>query len=220
MVADECTITSPPLVKTNTPSQKWGRLLRFGTAKMLNIIKDSEWPAAIEDMREGFAGGLNVYRTMAHHPKLLRSWANFRNHIVLDSALGSQMSEVVILRCGLNLGSEYEWAHHVYRARKLGMGDALIQAISGDGVLLPQDIQLLMRATDQLFAYKKLLPKTQTALSLAFGTEAMLDVMATVAHYSLLGFILNSFNVEIDANVAAQEPLEALPFAPLLGDVE
>lgn len=187
---------------------------------MLNIITDQDWPEEIADLREGFAGGLNVYRTMAHHPALLRSWANFRNHVVLQSRLGAEMSEVVILRAGLNLGSDYEWAHHVYRSRKLGLSDAFIQSVSGDGTDLAPEVALLMRATDQLFAHKRLLPKTQSALLEAFGKEAMLDVMATVAHYSLLGFILNSFAVKIDDNVAAQDPLPPLvPFTPLLDDL-
>ncbi len=38
-------------------------------------ISDAEWPEAIAEMKTGFAGALNVYRTMAHHPALLKAWA-------------------------------------------------------------------------------------------------------------------------------------------------
>lgn len=187
---------------------------------MLHVIADTDWPTEIRDMKDGFAGGLNVYRTMAHHPHLLRSWTNFRNHVVLETALGPERSEIVILRSGLNLGSDYEWAHHVFRARKLEMDDALIEAVSGDGHDLPEDALLLIRATDQLFAHKRLLPKTGAALIATFGKEATLDLMATVAHYSLLGYLLNSFDVPLDEAVAAQVPLRPRqPFVPLLDDL-
>ncbi len=52
-------------------------------------IADADWPALIAEMRTGFAGALNVYRTMAHHPELLRAWAPLRQHVVKDSALGA-----------------------------------------------------------------------------------------------------------------------------------
>ena len=61
-------------------------------------LTDDEWPADVADLRDGFAGALNVYRTMAHHPGLLRAWAPLRQHIVKDTALGPERSEIVILR--------------------------------------------------------------------------------------------------------------------------
>lgn len=48
-------------------------------------------------MKDCFAGGLNIYRTMTHHPNLLRAWAPMRQHLVKDTALGPECSEVVIL---------------------------------------------------------------------------------------------------------------------------
>ncbi len=45
-------------------------------------LSDADWPVEIAGMMDGFAGGLNVYRVMAHHPMLLRAWAGLRDHIV------------------------------------------------------------------------------------------------------------------------------------------
>ena len=178
---------------------------------MLTPLPDANWPAAISDMHSGFAGRLNVYRTMAHHPDLLGSWANFRNHVVVNTALGLERSEVVILRSGINLRSTYEWAHHVSRARKLGMSEERILSIGGPVAAMAEEDALLARAVDQLFAHHRLLPGTQAALAARVGVEGMLDLMATVAHYSLLGFILNSFDVPIDDDIAA----ETTPPAPI-----
>ena len=79
-------------------------------------LSDTDWPPALADMAQGFAGRLNVYRTMAHHPALLRAWAPLRGHVVQTSTLGPQISEVVILRTGHRLGAAYEWAHHISRS--------------------------------------------------------------------------------------------------------
>lgn len=65
---------------------------------------DSECPQDVAALLDDFAGQLNVYRTMAHHPALLRAWAPLREHLVRQSALGPELSAVVILRVGVALG--------------------------------------------------------------------------------------------------------------------
>ena len=92
-------------------------------------ISDADWPEEIADMTGGFAGKLNVYRTMAHDPALLRAWTDLRQHVVLESALGLELVEVVILRTGVRLNSRYEWQQHISRARKVGFDDARIAAV-------------------------------------------------------------------------------------------
>ncbi len=184
---------------------------------MLTPIPDEDWPEDIADLRAGFAGRLNVYRVMAHHPALLRSWTAFRNHVVLENALGAQRSEVVILRVGLRLGSEYEWSHHVSRGRKVGLSDARILSIRGPLEAMSEEDRALCAAVDMLFARHGLDRPTQEALTALVGVQGMLEVMATAAHYSLLGFLLNSFSVPLDADVAAElkaDPLAAPPSEP------
>ncbi len=176
---------------------------------MLAPLPLAEWPEEIAPLRDGFAGRLNVYGIMAHHPALLRAWQAFRAHVVLDSTLGAQFSEVVILRTGLRLGSDYEWAHHVFRGRKVGLDDARILSIRGPLAGMEPADAVLCAAVDQLFDHHGLDAATQAALVGLVGAQGMLDVMATVAHYSLLGFMLNSSAVPLDADVAMA--LAAMP---------
>ncbi len=114
-------------------------------------IGDEDWPAEIAGMRDGFAGRLNVYRTMAHDPRLLRAWAPLRQHIVVDNALGTQRSEIVILRTGHRAGAAYEWAHHVSRARACGIEDQRIASIAGPLAAMAEEDAVLARAVDELF---------------------------------------------------------------------
>lgn len=171
-------------------------------------ISDADWPEAIAEMKTGFAGALNVYRTMAHHPALLKAWAPLRQHIVKDSALGPVRSEVVILRAAHRMGSPYEWAHHVSRARVLGMSDARIVALRG----MPEgEDGLIARAVDALFEDKRLSPALEAELAAALGRGAVFDLIATVGFYSVLGYILMTYDTPIDAAVArevAERPLD------------
>lgn len=164
-------------------------------------IADADWPDQIAEMRTGFAGALNVYRTMAHHPELLKAWAALRQHVVKDSALGPVRSELVILRAAHRMGSPYEWAHHVSRSRVLGMSDARIAAMRG----MPEgEDRLVARAVDALFDQRRLPAELEAELAEAFGRKAVFDLIATVGFYSVLGYILMTYDTPIDAAVATE----------------
>lgn len=177
-------------------------------------LGDDDWPEEAEALRGGFATRLDVYRVMAHHPALLKAWAPLRQHVVLDRALNDQQSEVVILRSGHNLKSAYEWAHHVSRARKTGMSDQRIAALSGplDGVA--DEDRILARAVDELMGSARLLPSTRADLVAAVGKAGMFDLMATVGLYSVLGFIVNSCETPVDRDVAAELAAHPLGLRP------
>lgn len=175
-------------------------------------LDDAAWPAGLADLRDGFAGRLNVYRVMAHHPELLAAWAPLRAHVVTAPALTKQQSEVVILRVGHHLRADYEWAHHVVRARAAGMGDHRIRALAGplDGIDAAED-RVLARAVDELMRDSRLLPGSRADLVAAVGAQGMFDLMATVGFYSVLGFIVNSLETPIDADITAalqERPLD------------
>lgn len=175
-------------------------------------IQDEDWPESIGDLRAGFATSLNVYRAMAHHPALLRSWAPLREHVVNQTALGPALSEVVILRTGFRLGSDYEQKQHIDRARARGLTDARIGSISGaPDAMAPQD-RLIATAVDELFDRYALSAASVEALHSELGKAAIFDLIATVGFYSTLGFILNTFETPLDEDAAAR--LRDRPFDP------
>lgn len=167
-------------------------------------LTDDDWPARIAELRTGFAGALNVYRVMAHHPDLLAAWAPLRAHIVQRSALGPEPAEIVILRTGHRLGAPYEWAHHITRARALGMDDARIAAVAGPPEAMAPDDALLARGVDALFDAHGLPAELERDLAARFGREAVFDLIATVGFYSTLGYLLNTYQPPLDEAVASE----------------
>jgi 4-carboxymuconolactone decarboxylase len=166
-------------------------------------IQNADWPAEIADLQDGFAGRLNVYRVMAHHPALLRAWTQLRQHVVLDTALGPERSEVVILRAAHRLGSRYEWVHHTDRALKIGFSAARIEAIREAG--LERDA-LIVRAVDALFDCHRLPPDLERDLGAAIGRHAVFDLIATVGFYTILGSLLLTYETPLEPEMAMQYP--------------
>jgi 4-carboxymuconolactone decarboxylase len=179
---------------------------------LLPPLTSELWPASLADLEGAFCGRLNVYRTMAHHPALVRAWVDLRQHIVIDTSLGRDLSEVVILRAATNLSSSYEWDSHVVRARALGFSDTRIRSLRGSPSMMERDDAVLAQAVDDLMNGARLAPDTLSALTELVGTQGVLDLMATVGFYSTLGFILNTFGTPLDQEVAAS--LTEKPFSP------
>mgnify|MGYP003382393370 CR=1 FL=1 len=181
-------------------------------------LTDAGWPPAIADMRAGFAGALNVYRVMAHHPALLRAWTDLRAHVVQGSSLNPQQSEVVILRTGVRRQSHYEWVHHVVRGFDCDLSLARIAALRGppDG-MEPTD-RVLASAVDALINENALPRIVQDALIGAVGVQGLLDVIATVGFYTTLSYLLKSFETPVDVRVA--ERFAAIADSGHYGDLD
>lgn len=158
-------------------------------------INDADWPEEIITLRSDFAGALNVYRTMAHHPALLAAWAPLRQHVVKENALGPELTEVVILRAGLRMEAAYEWAHHVSRALALGFSPERIDAIRG----MPEGVDgLIVKAVDALFDHRMLAKEQEAELADTLGRKAVIDLIAMVGFYSVLGYLLKTYDTPID----------------------
>src|SRR5262249_59507376 len=75
---------------------------------------------------------LNVFATLAHHPKLMKRWMVFGNHVLAKSTLPARDRELLVLRTGWNCRAPYEWGQHVAIARAIGITDAEIERIAVD----------------------------------------------------------------------------------------
>ncbi len=73
---------------------------------------------------------LNIFRTLAHHPKLMKRWLVFGSHVLGKSTLPPRARELVILRIGWLCRAEYEWAQHVAIGRSAGLSDEEIERIA------------------------------------------------------------------------------------------
>ncbi|MEZ5181492.1 MAG: carboxymuconolactone decarboxylase family protein [Acidimicrobiales bacterium] len=78
---------------------------RMAPARLEDL--DPETAALVES-----AGGLNIFATLARHPKALKRWLVFGSHVLAKSTLPARERELLILRVGWRCGSEYEFGQH------------------------------------------------------------------------------------------------------------
>ena len=142
----------------------------------------------------------NIFRTLAHHPKLLKRWLVFGNHILMKSSLPARERELAILRIGWLCRAEYELGQHVLIGKEAGLRDEEIARIpSGpDADGWSDRDRIILSAVDELHADAFIGDPTWQALGSHFGTEQLLDLVFTVGQYNLVSMVLNTLGVQLD----------------------
>ena len=146
---------------------------------------------------------LNVFATFAHHPKLMKRWLVFGNHVLAKSTLPARDRELLVLRTGWNCRAPYEWAQHVAIGRSVGITDNEITMITQgpDATGWSDGDALVLRAADELHGDQSLTDGTYAALSARYDVQQLLDLVFTVGQYTLVSMALNSFRAERDDDV-------------------
>jgi alkylhydroperoxidase family enzyme len=146
---------------------------------------------------------LNIFQTLANHPKLAKRWMVFANHILGKNTLPPREREILILRIGWLCRAEYEWAQHVVIGKREGLSDDEIARI-GIGADAPGWSELeraLLRATDELWNDAMVTDGTWKQLASHLNSQQLMDVVFTVGQYNLVSMALNSFGVQLDAGL-------------------
>ncbi|MBS0520970.1 MAG: carboxymuconolactone decarboxylase family protein [Proteobacteria bacterium] len=155
-----------------------------------------------EAVEKNAMGGriFNIFKVLAHHPKLLKRWTPFAGHILGKQTLPFRDRELLILRIGWLNQAEYEFAQHELIAKRGGVSDADIARLK-DGPKAPgwsEKEAALLQATDDLYENSVVSEATWAALSKSYSTEQLMDVVFTIGQYNLVSWALNSFGVPLD----------------------
>jgi alkylhydroperoxidase family enzyme len=149
----------------------------------------------------------NIFSTLAAHPKLLKKWLVFGNHILNKSTLPPRERELLILRVGWLCRAEYEWGQHVVIGKKAGLTDDEIERVK-EGPDAPgwgEFDAALLRAVDELRGQAFISDAVWDALAAAYDRRQLLDLIFTVGQYNLVSMALNTLGVRLDEGVAGFE---------------
>jgi alkylhydroperoxidase family enzyme len=168
-------------------------------------LEESEWTDEIREVLPRSRSGrvLNIFTTLARHPKLLKRWLVFGSHVMVKSTLSPRARELLILRTGYRCKSEYEWGQHVQIARQVGITEEEILRITHgpDAPGWDELDALLLSAADELHDEFVMSDGTWNDLSKRFDVRQMMDVVFTVGQYTLVSMALNTLGVERDEGV-------------------
>ena len=120
-------------------------------------IDESQWSDSVKEtlrqIKVGQGEVPNIFKTLAHHPDLLRRWLVFGNHVLFKSTVPARERELIILRIGWLCEAEYEWAQHVRIGKQAKLTDDEVHRIKVGPTAAgwSERDKLLLEATDELY---------------------------------------------------------------------
>jgi alkylhydroperoxidase family enzyme len=146
---------------------------------------------------------LNIFKTLAHHPRLLKRWMVFGNHVLFRSTLPPRERELVILRIGWLCEAEYEWGQHVLIGQAAGLTAAEIARIKlgADAAGWSDFDATLLSAVDELHADACISAATWQALATRYNTQQLIDLVFAIGQYNLVSMVLNTLGVQLDEGI-------------------
>lgn len=169
----------------------------------LDLIAEEDWH---EDLARNLAAMkeqnfvYNIFRVLANHPKAMKSWSVFGNHVLAHNSLNPREREIVILRIGWLCQAEYEWAQHVIIGRGAGLSDEEIERIKA-GPSAPgwsETDLLLLKASDELKHQSCISDSTWEGLAAHYSKKQLIDIIFTAGNYVVVSMMQNSLGVPFD----------------------
>ena len=141
----------------------------------------------------------NVLGFLAQHPDLARAFLTFNKHLLFESTLPAATRELAILRVAWRRRCRYEWAQHVLIAKRAGVTEEQIARVRAESTTA------LARAVDELDMDSRLSDRTYAELAADLDDRQLMDLVFTVGTYGLLAMAFNTFEVELDDGLSAED---------------
>jgi 4-carboxymuconolactone decarboxylase len=145
---------------------------------------------------------LNIFGTIAHHPKLLKRFMNFAGLFLNKGLLPAREREIVILRVGWNCQSVYEFGQHTVIGQRVGLTMVEIVELtkqSTEHQWSARD-QALIAMSDELCADNCVSTTTWADLQAYWNEAELVELVMVAGTYRLVSGFLNTMGVELDAD--------------------
>lgn len=162
--------------------------------------RDPRTEELLAPLRQGGGRELNIFATLAHHPKLLKRWSVFGGTLLYGGRLDGRDRELLILRTAQNCHAEYEWHQHVPIAKAAGVTEEeiarVVVGLQSDE--WTENDRSLIAAADELHDAACISDATWEQLASRYDPQQLIEICMVVGQYHLVAFTLNSLGIEIE----------------------
>jgi hypothetical protein len=139
-------------------------------------------------------GRLHLPAVVAWHPTFLAPYMAWATAVARQGVLPPRDNALLALRTALRCGSEFEWGVHVAHGQLTA--DEVARVADGPDAGWDARDRLLLQAADELHDGSAVAEGTWDALAGMFPTEAVLEIVFVVGHYTMLSMVANSAGVQ------------------------
>jgi hypothetical protein len=139
-------------------------------------------------------GRLHLPAVVAWHPTLLAPYMAWATAVAREGVLSPRDNALLALRTALRCRSEFEWGVHVNHGQLTP--DEVSRVAGGPGAGWGARDAALLCAADELHDGAAITDATWDALNGMFPTEALLEIVFVVGHYTMLSMVANTAGVQ------------------------
>jgi 4-carboxymuconolactone decarboxylase len=147
------------------------------------------------------------FSVLIRAPEVCEHAAKLGEHLRWGSSLPPRLSELAILLTARFWRAQYEWHAHAPLAEKAGVAPEAIEAMRrGEAPSLAADEALVYRIASELQKTQRLSDASFNEATRALGEKGLIEVIAIIGYYTLIGLTLNAFAVPLPAGATAPFP--------------
>jgi 4-carboxymuconolactone decarboxylase len=145
--------------------------------------------------KRGRFGG--PFEVLIRAPEICEYASKLGEHLRWGTSLPARLSELAIICTARFWRAQYEWYAHAPLAEKAGVPAAAIEAIrtGGTPAFHETDEVLVYRLCDEIFRGQRLSDESFRQAISAFGEQGVVELVAIIGYYTLIGNTLNVFQV-------------------------
>lgn len=138
-----------------------------------------------------------------YSPKVAEAFHLLNQYLRFNGILEDRDFEVAIMQAAREFEQAYEWSAHEGAARRLGIPDAVIDAIKYDRGLdgLPDRDRLILRFARALLREHKVDSALYADIVEKFGQQGMVDLATIMGDYVMVGFVLTAADQHLPPNL-------------------
>ncbi len=133
------------------------------------------------------------FEPLMHSPQAMTAAREMGDYLRYHSAIGTTLSELVILVTARHWSQDYEWSLHAPIALKQGVKPAVVEAVAEGRYpdAMSADEEICYAFTTEILANKRVSDATYAKAQKRFGDKGVVDLAAISGYYALLAMELN-----------------------------
>lgn len=145
------------------------------------------------------AGLQGPYGIWLHDPQLGEKLLASSQYLRYKTDLSRRLTELATLVVARELDNQFEWTAHEPAALRDGVEPHIIDIIKyrRDPAGLGEKETVIIRMGREMFQQKKVSSVTYAEAVRLFGVKGLVDLSALMAHYTMIGMMLNTFDQQL-----------------------
>ncbi len=162
-----------------------------------------EQKAVSDEIVKSRGGVRGPFPVMLHNPGLASAAGNLGHYARFDSSIEPRLLEFAISIVGRFWGARIEWVAHSRLAREAGIDPAVLKAVEDETRpdFANDDEAAIYDFLTALLNKTRVDDATYAACLDALGERGIIDLMATVTHYTVVSMTLNTFHMPVPEGV-------------------